>query len=55
MSDLIEMSELTETEETVTQVDHAYGGSEIQVLEGLEASRHVYRFHQRVRAASSGL
>ena len=39
MSDLIEMSELTETEETVTQVDHAYGGSEIQVLEGLEAVR----------------
>ena len=42
MSDLNEMNEMIElndTEETVTQVDHAYGGSEIQVLEGLEAVR----------------
>ncbi|MBD5150011.1 MAG: DNA topoisomerase (ATP-hydrolyzing) subunit B [Oscillibacter sp.] len=33
------MIELNDAEETVTQVDHAYGGSEIQVLEGLEAVR----------------
>ena len=37
------MSDLNQTieqnEETVTQVEHAYGGSEIQVLEGLEAVR----------------
>ena len=42
MSDLNEMNEkieLNDAEETVTQVDHAYGGSEIQVLEGLEAVR----------------
>ena len=30
---------LSELNENVTQVDHAYGGSEIQVLEGLEAVR----------------
>ena len=28
-----------ELERTATQVDHEYGGSEIQVLEGLEAVR----------------
>lgn len=31
--------ELNEMEEAVTPVEHAYGGSEIQVLEGLEAVR----------------
>ena len=30
---------LSELSESTTQVDHAYGGSEIQVLEGLEAVR----------------
>ena len=34
-----ETNQLNELNETVTQVDHAYGGSEIQVLEGLEAVR----------------
>ena len=34
MSDKIETSEMN-----VTQVEHEYGGSEIQVLEGLEAVR----------------
>ena len=34
------MAEINErVNESVTQVDHAYGGSEIQVLEGLEAVR----------------
>ena len=33
------MKEMNELNETATQVDHAYGGSEIQVLEGLEAVR----------------
>ncbi len=36
MTDLKERNELNET---TAQVDHAYGGSEIQVLEGLEAVR----------------
>ncbi len=40
MAELQDMNVMTEMEEeTVTQVDHAYGGSEIQVLEGLEAVR----------------
>ena len=33
------MTEQNELEMNTTQVDHAYGGSEIQVLEGLEAVR----------------
>ena len=37
MSDLIEQIEQTEL--NASQVDHEYGGSEIQVLEGLEAVR----------------
>ena len=36
MAEITEQSNVTES---VTQVDHAYGGSEIQVLEGLEAVR----------------
>ncbi|MBD5162837.1 MAG: DNA topoisomerase (ATP-hydrolyzing) subunit B [Oscillibacter sp.] len=36
MSETIQVNELNET---ITQVDHAYGASEIQVLEGLEAVR----------------
>ena len=41
MAELIEVKEQNETiDEPITQqVDHAYGGSEIQVLEGLEAVR----------------
>ena len=33
------MSDELELEQSATQVDHEYGGSEIQVLEGLEAVR----------------
>ena len=33
------MSDELELEQNATQVDHEYGGSEIQVLEGLEAVR----------------
>ncbi len=36
---MTDMKEMNELNETATQVDHAYGGSEIQVLEGLEAVR----------------
>ena len=40
-----------------TAVDTAneYDASEIQVLEGLEAVRHVYRLHVHLRPAPSGL
>ncbi|MCI8877492.1 MAG: DNA topoisomerase (ATP-hydrolyzing) subunit B [Oscillospiraceae bacterium] len=36
---MTEQTEKNELELSTTQVDHAYGGSEIQVLEGLEAVR----------------
>ena len=36
---MTDMKERNELNETTVQVDHAYGGSEIQVLEGLEAVR----------------
>ena len=36
---MAELNEQNIMNESVTQVDHAYGGSEIQVLEGLEAVR----------------
>ena len=36
---MAEINEQNNINESVTQVDHAYGGSEIQVLEGLEAVR----------------
>ena len=36
---MAEINEMNIVNESVTQVDHAYGGSEIQVLEGLEAVR----------------
>ena len=36
---MAEINEQNNVNESVTQVDHAYGGSEIQVLEGLEAVR----------------
>ena len=49
---------ITETNRE-TATDHAYGGAQIQVLEGLEAvrkrPRHVYRLHRAFRPASSGL
>ena len=48
---------ITETNRE-TATDHAYGGAQIQVLEGLEAVRkrpHVYWLHRAFRPASSGL
>lgn len=55
MSEELENSEISQPE----QVSHEYGGSEIQVLEGLEAvpqaARHVYRFHLFLRSPSSGV
>lgn len=48
-----------ELELNSTQVEHEYGASEIQVLEGLEAvaqaAGHVYRLHLGVRSAPPGL
>lgn len=54
MSEELENSEISQPE----QVSHEYGGSEIQVLEGLEAVRKrpaVYRFHIFLRSPSSGV
>ena len=45
---------ITETNRE-TATDHAYGGAQIQVLEGLEAVRkrpwYVYRLHRAFRSA----
>ena len=35
------MSEFEQNEKLTNQVEHEYGGSEIQVMEGLEAVRKV--------------
>jgi hypothetical protein len=42
-------------QEEVTQVKEDYGADSIKVLEGLEASGHVYREHREGRAPPSGL
>ena len=38
-----------------TRVETEYDAAQIQVLEGLETARHVYRLHLRLRFAPSGL
>lgn len=46
-------------QKNTTAVEHEYGASEIQVLEGLEArpeaAGHVHRLHLLQRPAPSGL